>query len=173
MIEIHAMYDSGLVIQRLNEIAAQVDDMRPLMRGIGEALTESTKQRFSDSQAPDGSRWKPLAQSTILRKTAGKGSFAKKTGKLTKNGIARVLSLRPLVDTGILRDTIRYIASREQVEIGTNRFFGDWDEGAAVHQFGRLDGTIPARPFLGVSSIDEKEVLDILDDFLRQALSKG
>nr|WP_308700766.1 phage virion morphogenesis protein [Pseudoalteromonas haloplanktis] len=66
----------------------------------------------------------------------------------------------------ILRDTFAYNVGDESLEFGTNMEYG------AIHQFGgnsdmipRL-AAIPARPFLGLSQDDEKEVIEILSDFL-------
>jgi len=166
---INVVFDSATVIARLDEIARQVENMRPAYQAIGELLTESTKQRFSDSTGPDGQPWAPNAQATILnRLNQVKGAVGKK-GKLTKKGAGVVMAKKPLVETGMLQDTIRYNATDSSVEIGTNRFAGEWAGGAAVHQFGSRNGKIPARPFLGVSSDDERTVLDVLGNFLRQA----
>lgn len=62
----------------------------------------------------------------------------------------------------ILRDTIRYNLLPNGVEIGTNRFAGEWTGGAAVHQFGSKNGRIPARPFLGISAADRSTILSTL-----------
>lgn len=160
--------NSPTVIARLDEIARQVENTRPAYQAIGELLTESTKQRFSDSIGPDGQRWAPNAPATILsRLNQVKGAVGKR-GKLTKKGAAVVMAKKPLVETGILQDTISYNATDSSVEIGTNRFAGEWDGGAAVHQFGSRNGLIPARPFLGVSADDERTVLEVLGNFLRQ-----
>lgn len=188
-------FDDTAVLARLAEIARQVDDMTPAMRGIGEALAESTKQRFDTSTAPDGAAWQRLAASTVLGRLAQitgafaaysnvktrkegvrrvgdkKGAFLK-GGSLSAKSRATLEAVSPLVDTGILQDSIRYQVQPggKGVEIGTNRFAGEWTGGAAVHQFGSKDGKIPARPFLGISASDRGEVLDILYTFLRQAL---
>jgi len=189
--------DDAAVLARLAEIARRVDDLSPAMRAIGEVLSESTKQRFSSSTGPDGAPWQRLAASTVLgRLEQITGSYAAFTNvKTRKEGRARVgnkkgafntdgslsarsrgalENIKPLVDTGILADSIRYalIDAGRGVEIGTNRFAGEWEGGAAVHQFGSKDGKIPARPFLGLSADDSREVLDILDRFLRQAVGQ-
>ncbi|MBI2278152.1 MAG: phage virion morphogenesis protein [Dechloromonas sp.] len=186
--------DQGLQ-QRLNEIIQKVGDMSPAMASIGELLSESTKVRFSTSTGPDGARWAPNAPATLLAKLAEiSGSFAAYTnlktrkegrvrvgnkkgffdgqGKITQKAVGALASKKPLVDTGLLQDTIRYQVSSDgsSVEIGTNRFSGEWDGGAAVHQFGSKDGDIPARPFLGLSSSDRADVLDILQHFLNQSI---
>lgn len=166
--------DSAAVLARLQEIARRVDDLSPAMRGIGELVAESTKERFASSTGPDGQRWKANAPSTVLAMlNKVRGAYSKRDGKLTKRGATAVAGKRPLVDTGILQDTIRYqlTADGNGVEIGTNRFAGEWEGGAAVHQFGDKKGNIPARPFLGLSANDEREILDVLDRFMRQAIA--
>lgn len=170
---INVKLDSQLVLARLAEIRLRIDDLSPAMRAIGEILTESTKQRFSDSTAPDGSRWKPNAPATVLGTLARiSGAYSKKTGRLTKKGAAVASNKKPLVATGILQDTISYnlINGGDGVEVGTNRFAGEWDGGAAVHQFGSQDGKIPARPFIGISTDDETDILAILANFGSQAI---
>lgn len=165
--------DSQPVLARLGQIRRNIDDLSPAMRAIGEILTESAKQRFSDSIAPDGSRWKPNAPATVLATLARiSGAYSKKTGRLTKKGAAVASNKKPLVATGILQDTIRHnlINGGDGVEVGTNRFAGEWDGGAAVHQFGSKDGKIPARPFLGISADDETDILAILANFGSQAI---
>ena len=166
--------ETPLVLARLNEIARQFDDLSPAMRGIGVLVAESTKQRFSTSTAPDGQKWKPNALATVLDRLAEiSGAYSAKTGRMTKKGASAFIAKKPLVATGILQDTFRYqLAGRNSVEIGTNHFSGEWEGGAAVHQFGSKNGKIPARPFLGLSASDEAEVLEILDRFLEQALGK-
>lgn len=166
--------DSAPVLARLGEIARQIDDMSPAMLAIGELLTESTKERFSISTAPDGTKWKTNAPATVLaRLNQIKGAYTK-AGKLSKKGATAAMSKKPLVASGLLQDSIHYqlTGGGNGVEIGTNRFAGEWDGGAAVHQFGDHKGNIPARPFLGLSTGDESAVLDVLDNFLSQAIGQ-
>jgi phage gpG-like protein len=145
--------------------------MRPVMKMIGEEMTESTKRRFETSIGPDGKRWKALARSTVLaRLSKVKGAY-KKTGKISKKGSTSAASMRPLIDTRELSTTLRYqIASGgAAVEIGTNRTFNEGKGvGAEVHQFGTRDGRIPARPFLGLSNSDKTTLLDSLASFLKE-----
>ncbi len=190
-------FDSAPVLARLAEIARRVDDLTPALRGIGELIAESTRERFATSTGPDGQRWPALAKATVLARLAqvsghyadytnlktrqagqvragDKKGYYDQAGKLAGKGTAAVMAMRPLVDTGMLQDTIRYqlLPGGKGVEIGSNRFAGEWTGGAAVHQFGNKKGTIPARPFLGLSAGDERAVLDILDRFLRQAIGE-
>lgn len=140
--------------------------MRPAQAEIGEHLTESTKQRFETSTAPDGSRWAPKARSTLERLLAGtKGGVGKK-GRITARGSAAMMGSKPLVDTGELAHTIRWQPIPGGVAVGTDRLSGLFAGGAAVHQFGSRDGHIPARPFLGLSNSDRGAILEIVAQHL-------
>lgn len=171
-------FDSAPVRDALNRLLATLGPagMAPAMKEIGEALQESTKQRFATSTAPDGTRWAPNAQATFesyLNRHDGRASFMRKDGRINKKGAAVLANKRPLIDTGGLSESIRWQPVTGGVEIGTNRFSAaedGWDGGAAVHQFGNRKGTIPARPFLGVSAEDEVEVLEIVERHLLGAL---
>lgn len=151
-------------------------DLKPAFQDIGEYLDLTTRQRFDREQAPDGTPWEPLAESTLRRKMLGgvrrgKGEKRRRLTKRrggTKVGAIRALTgSRVLVDSGSLRDTLRYRADRGGVEFGTDRVYG------AIHQFGGEDvgkPEIPARPYLGLSADDKAEVLEILQGHLRRVL---
>lgn len=167
-------YTGADIIERLHRLADGFGPagLRPALKEIGEALTESTKRRFATSTAPDGSRWAPNAQTTYLGTLGAKDS--KKDGRLNARGSARVMSKRPLVVSGLLADQILYQVADDGVEIGSNLIYaGTHQFGAQQGEFGRSArgapipwGDIPARPFLGLSAEDEGEVLDILDRHL-------
>jgi phage virion morphogenesis protein len=198
MTRISLTCDDKTVLSALNRIAQSFTPtgMRPAMKEIGEALAESTRQRFVTATAPDGLPWKPLAGNTVLAhyqkmmRDMGKG-YRKKDGSLNKRGVERgarnqAASGRPLIASGELSRGIRYQVTNGGVDIGTNRIY------AATHQFGAIirpktkkalaipmaDGslrltkkvTIPARPFLGFSEKDKVTVLDILHHLIEEEL---
>ena len=156
----------------LNALVQAGANLRPLMKKIGEGLTDSTKDRFATTTAPDGSRWLPNKASTLnlfLAETSG--NFDTKSGFLNKRGASRIAGKNPL--TGInktLRTTINYQASEQGVNIGSPEdYAGTQQFGAAARSFkgGKSPwGTIPARPFLGISSDDERLIVDATLDFL-------
>lgn len=164
--------DDTLVAQRIAEIAQRLGNLSPAMMAIGETLTESTKRRFDTSTAPDGSRWAPNAQATIEASVGRVKGAYRKDGKLSKKGTQAAMAKRPLVDSGLLQDSFAWqlVDGGQGVEVGTNRFAGEWDGGAAVFHFGRHDGSIPAREIVGMSPADEVEVMDIIDRFCQQAI---
>ena len=133
---------------------------RGLMTSIAEGLRTSTVERFGTGTSPEGERWQPSLR-------------AKEGGKT-------------LVETTALRNSIRSQVSESGLAVGTN------DIRAATHQFGdtrtiRAKGkylmfcvggnwvrvksvtvTIPARPFLGISSEDESDIKEQLMELLEE-----
>lgn len=70
-----------------------------------------------------------------------------------------------LLDTGVLRSSIRFeVDSDFEVEIGTDIIYG------ATHQFGDPSRNIIARPYLGVSSQDERDIIEEVDRFLQREI---
>lgn len=141
----------------LQLLAARLGDLSPMMREIGGQLEASTVLRFEREVGPDGRGWLPSRR-------------------------AREQGGQTLTDTARLRQSITHRAGPDSAEVGTNVVY------AAIHQFGGTivpksapklvftlpDGTlvfvdkvtIPARPFIGVSSDDEIGIADTIDDWL-------
>ncbi|MFO1495141.1 MAG: phage virion morphogenesis protein [Lysobacterales bacterium] len=170
-IEVAVLYpETQAMLSRMERLGV---DLRPLMQEIGEQLTESTKQRFATGTAPDGTQWAPNAQSTYLTYLAKFRGSLGKNGRLTRAGIGRVTSKRPLVgESRRLSSEIYYRATRNSVDVGsaveyaaaqhfgnpTNRFFG------------KALAPIPARPFVGLSDQDQVMLVTTAGRFLQNAL---
>lgn len=166
---IEITYDDREVLAVLKELQARAADLEPALLEIGEDLVPRWKRRFDTSTGPDGRRWLPNTQTSIIRYLEGQsGSFGKR-GKITKKGAARAMAKRPLVQEGYLRDTLEYQLDGDTLLIGSPQKY------AAVQQFGAERGSlgkgapwgdIPARPFLGVSDEDRATILQTLTDYL-------
>lgn len=153
MIEIKV--ENETVIRAFNELAAAGDNLQPVLSYIGEQLIKSTKKRFASGVAPDGSPWAKNSPVTVKRK--GKN--------------------QPLIDAGTLKKQIFKEVSKDGLSIGSTM------EYAATQQFGakkgqfRSDnvktpwGDIPARPFLGISTEDEINIMDAIDEHLTGAFN--
>lgn len=123
---------------RLHGLAGM--DTSTLMPRLGEYLLASTQERFKTQAAPDGGAWDALAPRTVKRK---------------KYNPSKVLTAR-----GFLRRGIRYqVLDKSTVQVGTDSVY------AATHQYGRDEAHIPARPFLGLSSADRREITAIIRDW--------
>lgn len=171
-------------LQRLHD---SVTDMSPAMSDIGEYVTEMTKRRFSTSTAPDGTRWAPNSEVTIMQYInrsggafnyrqgrASKAGPTRKKDSLTDSGIGLLINKKPLIGrtrgSAGLMGTIHYNSGHDFVEIGSPK------EYAAMQQFGgkktvfkNLWGDIPSRKFLGVSDTDRIGILDIIAEYFDQA----
>jgi phage virion morphogenesis protein len=125
-----------------------------LMTNIGAALESSTRKRISETKtSPDGAAWVPNRAGTSILQQTGRH----------------------------LLDSVAFIASATDVEVGSS-----WEH-AHVHQDGAtitpktakplafaIGGqtvfakkvTIPARPFVGLSEEDEREIERLTSDWL-------
>ncbi|MCF1741253.1 phage virion morphogenesis protein [Paradevosia shaoguanensis] len=144
----------------VREAVEHMEDSTDLFARIGAAITLSTQERFERGVAPDGNPWPKSIRALV---NGGKTLF----------------------DTGYFMQSITFEASAESVLIGSDAIQ------AAIHQFGGTitaksgkglafkgahgdmvhvpSVTIPARPFLGLDDDDDREIIDITGEWLRNA----
>ena len=156
----------------LNRLLQSGRNLSPVLKDIGEHLLDSTQQRFARQTAPDGSLWQALSPQYQSAK------------KRNENKI--------LMLDGHLSGTLRWQVSGNTLLFGSDRVY------AAIHQFGgktrahtirprskkalawpggkhpvkkveHPGSDIPARPFLGLSADDERDIVDIVHDHLQDA----
>ena len=132
--------DDAAVRAALHALQARLGDLTSPFQDLGESLLNSTRARFSQMAAPDGTPWAAL--SPAYRKTKPKH----KDLVLTLNGY--------------LRGTLAYQASPHALRLGSPMVY------AAQHQFGNPARHLPARPFLGLSEADRQEILATLRDWM-------
>jgi phage virion morphogenesis protein len=134
------------------------------LKNIGQQLVKSVRRRFSAQKAPDGTAWKPLNPEYAKGKRG--------TKMLQEQGMR----------SGLL-GSIVYQVGPHRVAVGTNKIY------AAIHQFGgtivprngdflafRMGGkvvfarkvVIPARPYLGISTEDRQEILQVVEDHIAE-----
>jgi len=168
--------DNREVLDVLGKLAQRAGDLSPALKEIGEDMLASTRRRFATGTGPDGARWAPNPQTTILRYLGSKdrpaGVFDKRDGKLTaKKGVGVAMGKKPLVGRGTLASTINYRVT----DGGRTLLVGSPQKYAAVQQIGAKKGSlgkrapwgdIPAREFLGVSAQDARDILDTIEEYL-------
>ncbi len=133
----------------LGRLLSRAGNLQPAFEEIGSMLEASAQQRFEDHAGPDGTPWPELSAST--KKTRGEGAEL-------------------LRDTKLLYDSISYMATDDEVAVGSHMVY------ARIHQLGGKAGRgrkvkIPARPFLGASDDDLAEAANILMDHLGSAFA--
>lgn len=142
-------WDDREVVKKLQKLWAVTGDLSPALKEINEVLVESTKKRFDTGIAPDGQKWADNSDVTIARKGRNKpmvyeGELARQiSGELIGKTASEISS--PMVQAAMLQ------------------FGGDKSE------FPHLWGDIKARPFFGISSDDEAEILRILEQHLERS----
>ena len=147
----------------LANAALDAEDRGRLLQSVGVEMETQTRVRFDTQRSPEGDTWKALAQRTAEYYIgAGMGHRS------------------ILVGTGMLRDSVT-----SEVESGAwSALVGATMEYAATHQFGAtirpktakalaVPGygmlrkvTIPARPYLGVSQDDAREIASLASAFI-------
>ena len=135
--------------KRLNSASLSSEDRRRLLSSIGVEMETQTKERLAtQNSAPDGEKWKNLANST-------KKYYLKKFG--TENPKTKLL-----YRTGSLLDSVTSETDNWSVLVGATKVY------AAVHQWGYKK--IPARKYLGLSTQDKADVMAIIEQFMSERL---
>lgn len=152
------------VTAALREIEKRLTDMTPVFDVLGDLLEDSTEKRFDEGVSPEGIPWAPKSQATI--------------DAYVKRGLT--VSSKPLhgpnLDTLPLRKSFFHEASRDQLLLGTNKIQASvMHHGAAKGAFGQTSrgasipwGTIPARPFVGISDTDRTGIIATIEEWLEE-----
>ena len=127
------------VLSGFDKMRLRSGDLRPLLLELGEDLTESTKQRFVTTTAPDGTPWAKNSDVTLANKSGS----------------------RPLTDGGFLADSIEpVLIGNDTVQIAPDKEYAAMMQfGGTKAEFPDLWGDIPARPYIGFSDEDEQNIL--------------
>ena len=163
------------LLQRLGEPGT--DDLMPR---LGEYLQASTQKRFKTQTGPDGAAWAPLQPRYARSKKYNKDKVLTLRGYL-RSGIhyqatgpaevevgsntkyAAIHQLGGSIDMPERQATLRF-----RSKAGRVLFAGKKHKRAAERKvsIGAHQVNIPARPFLGVSPADDKEIRAIVMDWL-------
>ena len=152
-------FNAKPVFDALAKARELLEDMTPIHQDIGEYMLQATRDRFRRGEGPDDVAWRPKSATTLAKYLArGDGNRPK-----------------PLIGpSGRLSTEIAVYAGRDSVEIGSAlEYSAVMQHGAVKGAFGRDSrnhpipwGTIPARPWLGISETDELDIIDIVDEHI-------
>lgn len=171
--------DQNQVGKVLKDLSERLDDLTTPLNDIAEYLHQSTDDRFIKQVAPDGSPWAPLAPSTLARKKGGrilreKGTLQDTLRHSVSNNELKFGTDRPYGAIHQFGGKIQSAARSQRVyfrqdKSGTvgNRFvrksksnFAQWISRGAH------ETEMTARPYLGLSSEDDTEILTIIQGYL-------
>ena len=156
-------FEAASVFAQLDRARALLADMTPVYQDIGEYMVKATRDRFLTGTAPDGSRWRQKSPTTLAE-------YIRRGDGNRPN---------PLIGpSGRLGKEIAVLVTKDSAEIGSSLIYsGVMQFGAAKGAFGTTSrggpvpwGDIPARPWLGISAEDERNILDVVDEHLDEAM---
>ena len=152
-----------------------------LMPRLGEYLQASTQKRFKSQTAPDGTAWAPLQPRYARRKKYAKDKILTLRGYL-RGGIHYQVTGAAEVEVGSntkyaaihqLGGSIDQNAQSRKVRYrsvsGRVLFAGKKHKKGVTERWvtrGAYQVNIPARPFLGISAEDDKEIRSIILDWV-------
>lgn len=147
---------------------------------LGEYLQDSTKDRFKSQTAPDGTPWAPLKRATVKRKKYNPDKILTLRGylrggirwqALDDNSVQVGSNLEYAAihqDGGDVQQPARQATVRYRSVAGRVLFAGRKHKRATEKQVTIPAHTIhmPARPFLGISAQDDKEIREIIREWV-------
>ena len=164
------------MLERLGEPGTQ-----DLMPRLGEYLQASTQKRFKSQTAPDGTAWAPLQPRYARRKKYAKDKVLTLRGYL-RRGIRYQVTGAAEVEVG---SNTKYAAihqlggsidqnaqsrkMRYRSVAGRVLFAGRKHKRGVTERWvtrGAYQVNIPARPFLGISTEDDKEIRSVILDWV-------
>lgn len=164
------------MLERMGEPGTQ-----DLMPRLGEYLQDSTQKRFKSQTAPDGTAWAPLQPRYARRKKYAKDKILTLRGYL-RGGIHYQVTGAAEVEVGSntkyaaihqLGGSIDQNAQSRKVRYrsvsGRVLFAGKKHKRGVTERWvtrGAYQVNIPARPFLGISTEDDKEIRSIILDWV-------
>lgn len=153
--------DRQRLMKRLQKMGSI--DIKGLNQSLAEGIRTSTIERFRIEKDPEGKKWK-----TSIRAREEGGKTLTKSAKLKTSIRSTASAAGFAVGTNDIRAaTLQFGDSRtikpRRGPVLRFRIGGRWISAKQVHI------NIPARPFLGISEEDEKEIQKALE----QALEEG
>lgn len=141
---------------QLRKLELDGQDTKRLNKRIAVYIRESALDRFDSQTTPEGEAWEPLAPATIEKRT-----------KQSDTGGGSGGDVNILVDSSTLKGSLTLKALASGAAVGTNVKY------AAIQQAGGKAGRgkkveIPARPYLGISKVDSKEIKAIIEEFAEE-----
>ncbi len=135
-------WDFGQVkeLQRLLNKAGS-RDFTPLLKSLGKEVQEQTRKRFEEKEGPEGP-WDDWSEAYALKQAGTGHSILEKEGDLV--------------------NSIDY-----ELEGSDGILVGSVERYAATHQYGDNSRGIPDRPYLGITTENERALLNIVNGFLR------
>ena len=151
--------DRNLQVE-LAERIAKLQDMRPLMTLIGQAMVERNRLRFDRQVSPDGERWAPTKRGGQILRKSGILFSSLLVGEVTNSSVE--------IGTNVPYAAALHFGTKPYVIKPRLKKALFWP--GADHPVSQVNhpGLTP-RPFLGINDDDQQEMFSIIGRFLEGA----
>ena len=158
-VRIHYSVAGEVQLERaFTRLAIDVKDFTLPLRASEEVIEQSTRRQFAQQGQPAWKKLKPTYAARKARLHPGK-TILRATDALY-NSLVRAGS------PGAIREV-----TATQLRFGTSLEVNGWNLGL-IHQMGRKDKTLPARPMLRLSSTSKRLIVDCFVDYFRSIAAK-
>lgn len=140
-------------LRRLSEF-----DRRGVLNAIGESLRTSTEERFQSERDPEGEKW---VQSVRARDNGGKTLTV--TTKLKTSIKVTVNNSGLAVGTNDIRAATHQLGDTRIIRAKNKKSLAFY-VGGELRMVKQVTVHIPARPFLGISDDDKRDIMDMLEE---------
>lgn len=191
-------FDTSHLSRALAAVRQQVEHPTDMLGAIGEALMIKNRDRHERGVGPDGTPWKPLAQSTIGNDAWKKQDASNRKGNSRRGAFIDLKVARDVQSTRrVLWDTKDMLGPQFHPDVtGDTLRLGFSINRATWHHFGTKPYTIlpkrapaltfggmsykrvnhpglPARPLIGFPDEDAQATADVVEDYLLRALQQA
>tara|TARA_R110002124_G_scaffold91506_1_gene232892 strand:- start:17328 stop:17897 length:570 start_codon:yes stop_codon:yes gene_type:complete len=179
--------DTDEVLAGLSRLQGRLENASGFYKNVGEHLVNSTQDGFVRETSPEGVPWQKLMPSTIrnrarkgqtpiqILRASRRGGLAASINARASADDVRIGSPKPYAAIHQLGGTINKPARKAVIQLKRDSKTGEignlfvkksrsnvvQDVNIPAHTV-----TIPARPYLGVSSEDQKVIIEIADAWL-------
>ena len=156
--------DTRELLRRIRDFAEI--DKKKINSVLGEALKSSAKERFKTEKSPEDKKWK-----TSLRASTESGKTLTKSAVLKNSIHKRSDASGFAVGTNVIYAATHQLGDEGRqitIKAKTSRGLVFWIGGKWIRKKQvTIKVKIPARPFLGISDEDRKEIKGTIEDFLK------
>lgn len=167
--------DDADVTAALRRAVARISDLRPVMAAIGSRIEASTILRFERERGPDGTGWK---RSHRAREESGQTltDTARLRGSITHVLRGSGPDVEVLVGTNVEYGAIHQFGDKTRARVIRPKYrkalkFTAGDKTVFAKHVNHPGSKIPARPFLGLSGGDRREIRGIIERHLAKTVS--
>lgn len=157
----------------LRKLAAQRFKAEDFRR-MAQIAREEREAGFQASTGPDGSKWRPLAESTVRKKSGAHGTTRIRKGVI-KSSKARASATpdAPLIDTGALsKPTIHTAPGKGIVRVAGSRAAAVWNGKSISQIHDEGTGKIPRRRHWGIYPRAKERIEEFANRTLNQKVKE-